>query len=187
MKPCNHSLICIILACAMTLCLVPGCSKTSEDVIRDAVKAEFDPYKNLEDEALSRIASIAEDEGLSDIGISGAEFASSVLQGFDYSIDDVSIEGENAFVTVTIRSKSASDFDDKISKRVQRFIESESSQKLAQEDKAQEIGSIALDSIRDAKLISQQVEFEFHLEDKTWISENASAELSKLDMLAYRG
>ena len=164
-----------------------GCAKTSEDVIREAVESEFDPYKNLDDDVLSAIASIAEDEGLAELGISGSEFASAVLQDFDYTIDDVEIKGTSAIVKVTIISKSASDFDDKISDRVQSFIESKSSQSLDVQGKADEIGNIALDSIRDAEMISEQIEIRFDLQDKTWVSTNTAEILSKTDILAYRG
>ena len=176
----------ICMAAVLAICLA-GCAKTSEDVLREAVMEEFDPYRNLEDAALDRIASIAEEEGLSELGISGVDFASSVLEGFDYTIDDVRITNDEAVVSVTIISKSASDFDAKIAERVQAFVESDESQQLDAAQRASKIGEIALESIDDAEVISQSLDIVFRLEDTTWLSTDVSDKLSKLDILAYRG
>ena len=177
-------MVALLLLASVGLCSI-GCAKTSSDVIRDAVIAEFESYKNPEDETLETIASMVEEEGLSELGISGREFASSVLEGFDYTIDEIRIQGESAYATVTVSSKSASDFNQRVASDVQAFVESDEWRSLSSEEQAHAIGEIALESLDETEVISEAITIEFALDDKTWVSTNASEALSQLDSLAY--
>lgn len=164
-----------------------GCAKTSEDVLRETVENEFNAYKNLEDSALERIAQTAEQEGLSDLGISGVDFASAVLNGFDYHIDNIQINDDAATVSMTIVSKSTSDFESKLSESVQAFVESDESQSMTAEEKNNKIGDITMQAFEDTEIINENVELQFQLQDKTWVSTNASEALASLDSLVFAG
>lgn len=183
----------VISAVAAALLLVVGitflggCAKTSEDVLRETVENEFDAYKNLEDAALEKIAQTAEQEGLSDLGISGVDFASAVLAGFDYDIDDIQIDGETATVHVMIASKSSTDFENKLSEAVQAFVDSDAAQGMTPDEKNTQIGVITMKAFEDAEIINEEAELQFQLQDKTWVSTNASEVLAGLDSLVFAG
>lgn len=164
-----------------------GCAKSSEDVLRETVAEEFDTYKNLENEALDKIAKTAEEEGLSDLGISGADFANAVLEGFDYRIDSIEINDEVANVSVTLTSKSSDDFEDRLSSGVQYFVDSGESVSMSAEEKNMKIGEITMQSFADTQMIEEQVQIEFQLQDKTWVSTNAAEQLASLDSLVFAG
>lgn len=173
----------ILLAFATVV--ASGCAKTSEDVLREVVESEFNTYKNLEESALDEIATTAEQEGLSDLGITGEEFAAAVLSGFDYSIDGVQISGNDATVSTTIISKSSTDFESKLSEGVQEFVSSSEATSLTTEEKNLKIGSITMQAFEDTEIISEQVDIQFQLQDKTWVSTNASEVLANLDSLVF--
>lgn len=181
----------VLIGAALVLALgtiaIAGCAKTSEDVLRETVSNEFDAYKNLENATLEKIADTAEKEGLSDLGISGVDFASAVLNGFDYSIDNIEINGEAATVSVTIASKSSSDFEKKLSERVQSFVESDGAQSMSADEKNTEIGSITMQVFEETEIINESANLEFQLQDKTWVSTNASEVLANLDSLVFAG
>lgn len=164
-----------------------GCAKTSEDVIREVIQSEFDAYKNLEESALDEIGATAEQEGLSSLGISGDEFAEAVLGGFDYSIDNVKVGTLSATASVTITSKSATDFEARLSDGVQDFVESDDAKSMTTEEKNLKIGDITMQAFEDTELVSEQVDLQFQLQDKTWVSSDAFDVLAELDSLVFAG
>lgn len=164
-----------------------GCTKTSEDVLIEAIENDFNAYKNFEDSALNEIAATAEEEGLSDLGISGIDFAKAVLDGFDYTIDYISVESDTAIVDVIVSSKSSTDFESKLSSRVQAFTESDESGTMTNEERNLKIGEITMQAFEDTKIVSEKVSLQFELQDKTWVSTNTSEALANLDSLVFAG
>lgn len=162
-----------------------GCAASSRDVLQETVQAEFDSYKNQEDAVLEKIAKTAETGGLAELGISPSEFATQVLNGFDYKIDDISIDGSTAFVTVTITSKSSSDFQKRLNEGVEEFVSSASSSLLSPEQKSTEIGDIAMNVLENTETVEETIDLEFVLEDNVWVARNTNNTLSGLDSLVF--
>lgn len=97
------------LVLALTCCLgAAACTpeKSPEDIIREDITAELDELKNLEGETLDELVEEMAKTGLEDYGIEADEFIGSLFDGFDYSIDDIAVEGDSATATVTVTSKS---------------------------------------------------------------------------------
>lgn len=164
-----------------------ACGKSSEQALRDSVEAEFNAYKNLEDAALDKIAKTAESEGLDDLGISGRDFASAVLNGFDFSIENIVVTGKEATVSIALASKSATDFEEKLSSSVQTFVDSKEAQDMSIEEKNAEIGKITMKAFEDTKIIDEKVDIKFMLENNTWTAVNASEQLANLESLVFAG
>lgn len=187
----NHSIsksckvaIALILSCVLMLG-VTGCAADSESVIRDSIEQEFNSYKNADDLAMSRVATTAEKEGLTSLGISSEEFAAAVLEGFDYEIKDININGSNATADVIIVSKSMSDFESRLSEAVQNFVASDSAQTMTSDEKSQEIGNIAMDAFEQTEVIEEEVQLDFTLDGNTWTSNNVSETLANTDSLIF--
>lgn len=173
------------LALAFTLCVASGCQPSSEDVIRTTVQEKFDAYKNLEDAVLSEIASKAEQEGLDELGISGQDYASAVLNGFDYHIDDVTVDEQAATVSMSIASKSKSDFYNRLNEAVTAFVQDPATESLSDEDKDARIGEIAMQTFEQTDVVNENVQLQFQLEGNTWTSTNSSEVLGNLDSFAF--
>ncbi|OUO59119.1 hypothetical protein [Olsenella sp. An270] len=105
-------------ALACTLCaslalvgglVLAGCSGTDpEEAIRTDITTNFDALKSQEGALVDELAAQMEGMGLEDYGIEPSEVVTSVLDGFDYTIDGVTVEDDTATATVTVMSKSIS-------------------------------------------------------------------------------
>ena len=170
---------------ALTLCIACGCQPSNEDVIRDTVTQNFDAYKNLEDSVLSEIAAEAEEDGMSDLGITGEEYASAVLDGFDYSINSITVNDKAATVSMTIVSKSKTDFYNKLNDAVSSFVADPATEELTADQKDTQIGTIAMQAFQDTETVSEDVELLFQLQGNTWVSVNSAEVLGNLDSFAF--
>ena len=70
--------------------------------------------KNLDDAFLSEVTASAETGGLDQFGIDAKELMKAYFGGFDYRIDDVTVEGDTAKATITLTCKSYQDYVDAI-------------------------------------------------------------------------
>lgn len=172
---------------AFTLCMACGCQPSNEDVIRDTVTKNFDAYKNLEDSVLSEIAAKAEEDGMSDLGITGEEYATAVLDGFDYHINDITVNEQAATVSMTIVSKSKTDFYNKLNDAVSAFVADPATESLSPEERDAQVGQIAMQAFRDTDTVSEDVNLRFQLQGNTWVSVNSTEVLGNLDSFAFPG
>ena len=106
-----------VLACATAALLafgataLAGCGgQSAEDLIRNNLSAEFDQVKNLDEEFLNEVTADASTSGLEEFGIDAVELMKAYFGGFDYVIDDVTVDGDTATATVTLTCKSFDDY-----------------------------------------------------------------------------
>lgn len=179
------SILLIFALSTLAFSALAGCAASSRDVLQDTVEAEFNSYKNHDDAVLEKIARTAENGGLAELGISPSDFATQVLNGFDYTIDNISIEGSNAQVTVSITSKSSSDFQEKLNEGVSEFVNNASSSTLTANQKSVEIGDIAMNVLDNTETVTETIVLDFVLEDNVWVARDTNETLSKLDSLVF--
>lgn len=177
------SLILAICA-AFSVCAVSGCQKSSEDVIRESIVDRFEPYKSMNEEIINRLSKTAEDEGLPELGLSGTDFAYAILDGFDYSIDNIEVSGNKATADITISSKSLTDLLESL-KSTNAKLSSSSSQ--AQEYKTDQIIEAITQAIKDTKNSNETITLEFTLNGTEWTATNSTEELGKLDSAVFAG
>lgn len=90
---------------AMTLIGATGCANNAnENVIRTSLAEELDAYKNHDASVVSQIRMQNAAE-LAMLGIDGEEYANALLDGFDYSIENVKVDGDKATVTLVLTQK----------------------------------------------------------------------------------
>lgn len=171
---------------SLSLLALAGCAATSsEDAIRQAVSQELDIYKNMDEKAVSMVAESAENEGLTELGIDGREFAKAVLDGFDYRINDIVVNDKTATANVTIISKSMSDFETKFNDAVSELMSSAATSDLSTENVEQTVGSLAMETFGNTDIIEEDVELQFELEGNTWVSTNVAEALGNLDSMVF--
>ena len=171
---------------AFTLCVAAGCQPPSEDVIRTTVEQKFNAYKSLDDAVLSEIAAKAEQDGLNDLGISGQDYASAVLDGFDYSIDDITVNEQAATVSMTVVSKSKTDFYNKLNDAVSAFVANPGTEALSEGEKDTQMGSITMQAFEQTETVGESIQLQFQLQGTTWVSVNSSEVLGNLDSFAFQ-
>ena len=90
--------------------VLTGCSGADpEEAVRADLTANFDQLKNLEGDALEEIADGMGNTGLEQYGLENTEVITAMLDGFDYTIDSVAVDGDTATAEVTVTSKSMSE------------------------------------------------------------------------------
>ena len=100
---------CAVLALVGGLILA-GCSGTNpEDAIREDVTSTFDSLENMDEDTIAELAEGFGSTGLESYGIDTSELIKQMVDGFDYSIDSVAVDGDTATATVTVTSKSMSE------------------------------------------------------------------------------
>lgn len=96
------------LGCAV---LLAGCGGPSaEEVIREDVVSFFDTFVNQEGESYDDfVESFSASAGLDEIGLEDDKFLDLYLDGFAYNIDELTVDGDTATVTVTLNCKKLED------------------------------------------------------------------------------
>lgn len=98
---------CAVLALVSGL-MLGGCSSgpDAEELIREDITSTLDELKNMDDAAIQEYADALGDVGLGSYGIENSELIKAMVDGFDYTIDSVTVEEDTATATVTVTSKS---------------------------------------------------------------------------------
>lgn len=166
------------------LCLA-GCGQDNAQLIREKLAEELDAFKNMDDSAMSQIATVAENAGLDEAGIDSQEFAAAVLEGFDYSIDNVAVDGNNAVATVTIVSKSSSDFEKRINEAIQSITNDADLQSMDQDAIMDKLSSSVMQAFADTEIITETADIEYALNGNTWEPVQGDNSLAELDSIIF--
>ena len=181
-------LIAVLAAAALVasaFCMV-GCSTANdENLIREKLAEELDAFKNMDDSAMSEIATVAENAGLDEIGIDSQEFATAVLDGFDYSIDDVTVDGKTAVATVTIVSKSSSDFETRINEVVESITNDPEIAGMDQDAIMAKLSEAVMQAFDETEIVTETAEIEYELNDNTWEPVKGDNALADLDSIIF--
>ncbi len=98
--------ICAAAMMVAALGALSGCNadEANEKVIRDSLTEELEPYKTHDSSVIGQIRS-QNAVALATIGIDGDEYANALLDGFDYSIEDITVNGKDATATLVLTQK----------------------------------------------------------------------------------
>ncbi len=180
-------IVAIIAAGALVagaLCLI-GCGQSNEQLIREKLTEELDTFKNQDESAMSSIATVMENEGLNEMGIDSQEFAAAVLDGFDYSIDDVQVNGDTANATVTIISKSSSDFTNRVNEVAQTLTADPDLASMTDEEKMNKLGEAVMQAFDETEIVTETATIEYKLNDNMWEPVAGNNSLGSLDSIVF--
>lgn len=110
----RRTLTAIVLSVVMALSLgaLSACGPADEQVIREGMTEQLDAFKERDPNLMTQLKMKALREGgLTGLGINLDDYFNSVYDGFDYSIDEVTVDGSNATVVVTLVRKDLSDVE----------------------------------------------------------------------------
>ncbi len=146
-----------------------GCGPDHEQTIRDALTQELDSIKNLDESFMSDLSSEPEVAALSEFGIDPTEFFTSYLAGFDYRIDEVVVDGETANATVTLTTKSFTEFTENLNQSLEAMLADDSLAGLSEEELYAKIGQTVLDTLNSLTPVENApVTLTYELIDNTW-------------------
>lgn len=167
------------------LLAVTGCGANAEEAIRKAIAEEMDTYKNMDDSVLSATSDMLAGQGLEEMGIDSRKLAATILDGFDYSIDDVTVEGDKAVATVTIISKGYSDFEAAVDAAVAEATSDPAVASMSQDEIYQLYGQRVMEAIDGLQVKPETTEVEYAREGNSWEPVKGEKSLSHLDSLVF--
>ena len=182
------SLSVITAICMAFGCLVlAGCSSPEDDeaAIKEALTEQFDRLKNLDDATVDEISQAIGSDELSKLGIAPADFAKAYLDGFDYSVQDVKVDGDSATATVTVTCKSLKEFEASLEKVAADYIADSSNWEKSETQIYQEIGTKVMESLKSVPTATTSpVELRFTESNGEWSSDTSTESSITNAMLA---
>jgi hypothetical protein len=158
--------------CALGVFTLSGCAQkqTDEEVIREQLTTELDSIKNVDSNFVDDFSESINMTQLSVYGIDGTDFMQAYLNGFDYSIDDISVEGDQATATVTLTCKSYSGYQNALEDAVTKITENpEELTTMTEDDINKKIGEIVIGSLENVDLAqTTPIEIKYTKENDTW-------------------
>lgn len=171
------ALFAVALLAAVCLGAVVGCGQNSEGLVRTGVAEELDGMKNLDDASLSEFTSgvnPSDAAALSQMGVDMKEFAKTYLNGFDYQIDDVAVDGTKAQVQLELTCKSFKSCEKAITDETQSLTNDPSSARLSQSELMNKLGYAVISAVATVQPTQiDSVMLEYELKDNTWTPTDA--------------
>ncbi len=177
--------LCCCVLLAGVVAVLPGCGPSDEELIRQAVTAKYDKYKDAEDEALSGIISALENESLTKLGIDNEAFATAVVDGFDYAIDDITVDGNTAVVTVTFAGKSYQDYFAMVSDITATLADDPTFATMSQEEKYDAAGQKLMADLNSLPIKDETVNLDYELVDNNWQEADEQAGLRSINNILF--
>ena len=179
----NRIFAVVLIALALLIAVsLAACSsdESAEESIRSDIADQLDPIKNLDQDVVDELTSALEDLDLDDYGVTADEYLSSLLDGFDYSIDSVTVgdDGNSATASVTITCKSFSDATSLATELAEELAESIDIDDMSDDEYKAKIGEIMMQSIDETEAKSTVCEFTYIQSDGSWaMSSDAEEEI----------
>ncbi|WP_449316378.1 hypothetical protein [Rubneribacter sp.] len=111
-----------------------GCGPSAEETITGEAVESLEAVKTQRPELMDALGADPALEGLGAIGVDARAFLSSYLAGFDYRIEDVSAEGDEATVTIVLTCKSMKAFNEELDRFAEGLASDESVPNMTQEE-----------------------------------------------------
>lgn len=165
---------------AVTVLSACSSEESVEEAIRTDIAAQLDPFKNLDQAAMDELVESIKDAGLEDYGISSEDFVTSMFNGFDYSIDSVTIadDGNSASASVSVTCKTFSDASSRAEEMANEFVNSGEAANMTESELNARLGEIMMQAVDGAEAKTTTCEFGYTKSDEGWtINDNAESEI----------
>ena len=159
------TLTCATMAVALVAC---GSGNSDEAVIRNGLAEELDSIKNYDTEEMEEVFDSL-GMSLEDFGISVADICDAWLNSFEYSIDDVTVNGEEATATVTI---SCVPLIDAMYTWSDNILSDSSIYSMEEEELYAYFGSSLIEAISSYEIATSTVELPYVFIDDGWYADD---------------
>ena len=169
-----------------SLTAVTGCGASSdEDLIRDAITSELESIKTLDEAFLAEMVDGLSADEFTTYGIDPTEFMSSYLAGFDYSIGDISVDGDTATATVTLTCKSFSAYEESLTAKSSDAVQNNDLASMSEDEINKLIGKIMVEALNEVEpATTEPITLEYTKEGNVWTPTAASEEALTNAMLS---
>ena len=153
-------------------CSLSGClgSQSDEDIIRAKLTSELDSIKNLDDSFVNEFSESINMSQLSVYGIDGVAFMKSYLDGFDYTLDSITVDGDRATAQITNTCKSYTGYQNALQSAVTAITANpDEIAALSSDEINQRIGEIVIGSLDGVELaVTEPVTITYTKVDGQW-------------------
>lgn len=168
----SKKLLALVLAATM-LCfgalVLSSCGKSDEEVVREGVVRELDLVKNKDPEFMESITDAALASEMDAYGIDANEFMVSYLEGFDYTINDVTVDGDGATANVTITCKTLTDIYNEVMTNAEETANNTDTSSMSEDEANQLVGQIMMEAVGQVQATTQEpIDLTFTLNGNTW-------------------
>lgn len=135
---------------ACSLLALSGCGQDPEELIREGLTEELEGLKALDEATLDELMGEADTEALSvfeSYGVDAREFVKAYLDGFDYTIEGVEVDGDLASARLTFTCKSFADLESALEDSVMSFATDPSTASLTEDELNAKIGELLMAAV----------------------------------------
>lgn len=180
------------LACSLSVVLALGCAlvlgacssgPSAEELIREDITTSLDQIKNMDDATMSELMETLDTSALEPYGVDGTELVKSLLGGFDYSIDSVSVDGDTATASVSVTCKSATTFSTDLQAALQELLDDPDLMELATDEESlnERMGQIIMETLDGVEPETKTLELTYTQTDGEWaLDESSAAEVAQI-------
>ena len=151
---------------------ITGCEKKpdAEEVITESITAQLESIKTLDEETLKELSADELTEEFAPYGIDGEEYLRTYLDGFDYTVGEVTVDGDTAQADVTLTCKSYQEIEDGIENAVVEIMETpEEILELTEEEINLKIGEVIMGAIGEIEpKETEPITLTYEQKDGTW-------------------
>ena len=140
--------ICMLLV--FSACMLGGCGKSAESVIKDDITRQLDSVKKIDGDFASSLANALTAGNFDVYGIDSTAFVQSYFQGFDYSIGEIKVDGDKATAQVTLTCKSYTAFKNAVDSAASSLNSSSEFANLNHDEQYERIGSLVVGALDGA-------------------------------------
>lgn len=175
-----RALVCSLAAVLVVACglVLGGCSGTSaEDAIRQDLTSMLDEAKNLDDATIQELMDSMDTAQLEAYGIDGTELIRSLLDGFDYSINSITVDGDTAVASVSVTCKSATDLYNELGSVTDSLSSDPDFMTLLSDEDAlnARIGELVMEAMDSLKPSTKDLELTYTQTDGEWVMDSSSS------------
>lgn len=164
----------IALGC---VALLGACSGVDpEELIRADLTVNLDLIKNADEETMDNLMQEIDVSELEEYGIDGTRFATSLLDGFDYSIDSVTVEDDVATAGLTITCKSASALYGELESITTDLLSDPEVYTMTEEELYARVGELVMGALDELEARPTSIEVSYSRTSEGWEMDDASSD-----------
>lgn len=160
-----------VLAFAMLTALsLTACGgESAEEVIRNGVTEEFEEIKSLDDEFLAELVEAVDaSDDLALLGIEAEDFCKAILSGFDYKVGDITIDGNDATVNVTVTMKDTAEILETWSNDIMTLATDESALSMTEDELYAKMGEMLMTCFEEGEVKDTVLDLPYEKVDNVW-------------------
>ncbi|WP_165252297.1 hypothetical protein [Adlercreutzia sp. ZJ304] len=163
-------LILCVTCFAMFAFLLVGCSyQTDEEAIEQSISNRLDGYKNIDSSETANFASRMDIDSLAQYGVSEHDFMAAYFDDFDYLVQNVAVDGDNAVATVVLTCKSFTEYEKALQEATDAMKADASIAKMSTDELDKAFGKTILDTLKDVEVRqTEPIEISFEKVDNVW-------------------